>query len=137
MNDDSDINLVDIKIIKAENYKEDIESKNGIVGIHYNIRSIRKNYDQLYATIIGDNIHVDFIALTECWANEQEVKNDNLSLPGYKLYIGKNKFNKNGGTAIYIRDKNSVIDMNLEHENYECDILGKTINIPELDTMFI
>lgn len=48
--------------------REEICSK--ISGVHINIRSINKNFEQLRIMMIIENKNIkwDFIALTECWA---------------------------------------------------------------------
>lgn len=74
-----------------DNKEKIIDNKIEISGIHMNIRSIRKNIDQLKIFAKKNNYKWDFMALTECWGNSSDLEKENLNITGYKLIIkGKN-----------------------------------------------
>lgn len=97
-------------------------------GVHYNIRSILKNYDQLALTIHNSKIDWDFIALTECWADRQDIENINLSIKGYNQVNCRKKFNQNGGVMVYIREDYKIEELEIENKDLGCEILSVRIN---------
>lgn len=94
-----------------------------IKGIHLNIRSINKNKDELKIMMTEENMERDwdFIALTECWANEEEVANINLDMEDYNYYNSKEKYNQNGGIMVYVNKRWDVEVSVNENRDYGCE----------------
>lgn len=71
--------------------------------IHFNIRSINKNfYDLLlYLQQVGlDSVHI--IVLSECW-NTRAVS-EGYFIPGFKSFNNESRFNQNDGCIVYVRE---------------------------------
>lgn len=77
--------------------------------IHFNIRSLRKNFDQLliYLNDLGLG-NVDVIVLSET-RNLKEV--GDFYIPGFNLYFNESHFNQNDGLAIYVGEMLDVEDV--------------------------
>lgn len=103
--------------------KHKVKEKYRIKGIHLNIRSINKNKDELKIMMTEENKERDwdFIALTECWANEKEVANINLDLEDYNYYNSKEKYNQNGGIMVYVNKSWDVEVSENENRDYGCE----------------
>lgn len=68
--------------------------------IHFNIRSLRKNYDQLLSFITIHSFTFNVICLSEIfiYQNEQTY----FPIPGY-IFLGNFRSTKQGGAGIYVR----------------------------------
>lgn len=76
------------------------------IGIfHFNIRSIRKNFNELLVYLDSEFDCVDIVVLSECWLRDI---GDNYAIPGYSMYCNESRFNKNDGVIVYIKDTISV-----------------------------
>lgn len=72
-----------------------------LTAFHVNIRSIKKNFNELTSFLETYNLkYCDVIVLTESWQLEC---GDNFCIEGYTMYYNKADFNKNDGTVVYIR----------------------------------
>lgn len=69
--------------------------------IHFNIRSINKNFEEFTIYLEELKNHVDVIILSETW--NIELVSD-FSIPGYSTYYNNSKVNQNDGLLVYIRD---------------------------------
>ena len=70
--------------------------------IHFNIRSLKKNFNLLHAYLSQVPFSFDLIILSEVF----EISNpSNFSLQNYFFEFSENRNNKNSGTAIYISSK--------------------------------
>lgn len=71
--------------------------------IHFNIRSIRKNFEQLTDQLNNSSICFYVITLTETWLDENSSISD-YALPGYHPPIIQNREDRSGGgVLIYLR----------------------------------
>ena len=73
--------------------------------IHFNIRSLRKHFNDIICYLTALDFHFDAIALSETFLNS----NDDIelfALPGYHLLITLNRPNEDGGggIALYINN---------------------------------
>lgn len=76
--------------------------KNLINILHINIRSVRKNFDELLLLIETYNLELlDVIVLSECWQIEYI---DNFYIPNYRTYYNNSKINQNDGVLIYVKN---------------------------------
>lgn len=53
--------------------------------IHFNIRSLKKNFDTFHSNIEETSNIFNIICITETWCSSDDVKNSNLHLPGFNL----------------------------------------------------
>lgn len=69
--------------------------------IHFNIRSIQKNFNELLVCLDKINLEkIDIIVLSETF----NLTNIELfSINGYEIYYNNSVFNKNDGTIVYVR----------------------------------
>lgn len=70
--------------------------------MHKNIRSIRKNFDELQILMKYLNINLHILILTECWINQKYL---NLEIPGYTTYSSLNNIKQNDGVIVYIKNE--------------------------------
>lgn len=83
---------------------------NFLTVLNMNIRSIGKNFDELYILIESLNtVSLDIIVLTETWENYNI---DNFILNGYKNYYSTKYLNQNDGVVIFVKNDISVLCMN-------------------------
>lgn len=75
-----------------------VASESNIKILHMNIRSVKKNFDQLQALICLTKINIDVIVLTECWLSKI---NNPPVLNGYMSHSTKLTSNQNEGVIIY------------------------------------
>lgn len=69
--------------------------------LHLNIRSARRNFDELIAAIETYNLNIcDVIILSECFQIESK---DYFEIPGYTTYYNEADYNKNDGVLMFIR----------------------------------
>ena len=83
-----------------------IINKDNIVIFHTNIRSIRKNLDQLDISINQFDNKPKLIIGTEAWLNEDNIEQQQFE--GYDLYYTIDCINKSDGVVVYA-------DKNLKH----------------------
>jgi len=68
---------------------------------HLNIRSLRKNYDELLIFLESLKVkNLSCIILSETW----NVEMHNLQIKGYTMYFSGASFNKNDGVVVYVRE---------------------------------
>lgn len=79
--------------------------------IHFNIRSVLKNFPEIEIFLKQFDNEFDCIILTETW----QVPNVNvIQLNGYTLIYNEANFNQNDGTIIYIKNNCENIDYSLQ-----------------------
>ncbi|XP_065667661.1 uncharacterized protein LOC136087957 [Hydra vulgaris] len=69
--------------------------------IHFNIRSLKKNFDTFHSNIEETSNIFNIICITETWCSSDDVKNSNLLLPGFNLISLGRKNNKQGGGILF------------------------------------
>ena len=70
--------------------------------IHYNCRSLAKNFTMIRDHITTLDSMFDVIALTETWLNDND--SDYFNLDGYELVSCSRSSKKGGGVGLYIRN---------------------------------
>ena len=88
--------------IGADELKGKINIKNKVLNVlHLNIRSIRKNYDELIIFLETYNLlYCDIIILGECFQLDSHKQ---FNIQGYSPYYNHGDFNKNDGLIIFIK----------------------------------
>lgn len=66
-----------------------------------NIRSLRKNFDLLFASLKAENFDPDVICLTEVWIGSSEASLYNVQ--GYRLFHACNDVYRSGGVVIFVK----------------------------------
>lgn len=89
--------------------------------IHFNIRSIHKNFDNLIAFLQAYNLSFcDIIILSECWAVDDV---DLYNINKFSKNYDHGNLNKNDGTIIYIRQT-----VNASYDSIKLKRSGATIS---------
>ena len=82
--------------------------------IHFNCRSLKKNFDSIDNLLHGCSSKFSVIALSETWMNDANGDCFSLyELPGYKAHNVNRQNKKGGGTALYVK---SELDHTFIHE---------------------
>lgn len=70
--------------------------------VHFNIRSLRKNFDELLLYIGSLQVsNIDIIVLSETWKLEEV---NNFCIPNYNIYYNDSQFNQNDGVVVYVKN---------------------------------
>lgn len=96
MNDGSLLDSIDVMINTREtDDPAELSTFLGLNIFHLNIRSARKNFNNLCILLQSFPVKMDLIILTEAWIDEN---NDfKFTLPGYDVFYSYNRFNKCDG----------------------------------------
>lgn len=96
------------------NVKDFFYNNNEIKILYINIRSVRKNFNELILLLNILDVEIEIIILTEIWIETCEIKLYNI--PGYNQFFKCTERNKSGGTMIYIKKdyKIEIINVNME-----------------------
>jgi hypothetical protein len=107
LDDLDDLRRVDCRVFDEGslfgNYFRMNESNGGMSVIHLNIRSYKRNFDQLVVLLDGMNVKFDVIILSEAWMDSSDCVD---CLDGYVSIITTKRINQNDGTVVYIRKEN-------------------------------
>lgn len=88
--------------------------------IHLNIRSIRKNFNNLLVLLQAYNLYVcDIIILSECW---QIIDDKNFNIEGYNIYYNQGQLNQNDSVVIYTKQ-----NINFNFTNFKLNTSGVTL----------
>ena len=89
---------------EIESFLSEKENSETINGIHVNIRSLPRNFDNLLDILRDSNYSFNILCITETWCTDSALKsNSNLDLPNFDLISQERKTNKRGsGVLIYI-----------------------------------
>ena len=92
---------------------------------HLNIRSLNKNYYELYSFLHSLNIEFDVLVLSEIWSTNIELFSN--ILPGYSFYYDSPKTSSVGGVGVFIK------------HDYSCAILDnlKITNCSQIENIWI
>ena len=97
----------------------------GISVIHFNSRSLNRNFDKIMGCIHALKCSFDIIAITKTWADQTNSTSD-YNMPGYNVFNTVRVNKKGRGVALYIKDifesrlitnKSVVLDNILEYVN--------------------
>ncbi|KAJ8680484.1 hypothetical protein QAD02_016271 [Eretmocerus hayati] len=86
--------------------------------LHVNIRSLRKNVDNLQMLLAQLQRKPILLVCTEIWTADDTLLHE---IPGYNLYINNSKLNKADGVAVYVME-NVNHSISYEHLEYTCVI---------------
>lgn len=124
-----DINTSDQNCVHAKGVTEiqDLqrilkENPNSITIYHQNIRSIRKNFNELMAMLSVSQLLPDVLILSEIWAYGDEISH--YEYKGYKTYSMCNNSYRSGGIAVYCKEGLKVSYTSLSFQTADC---GKII----------
>jgi hypothetical protein len=103
----------------------DLEPKGSLLFLHANIRSLRKNYNNLVSELSQINSRIQFIILSEIWINEDEL---NLyKLPGYNTFANCNNTYRAGGVLCFVKEDINVSRIDLDMETADSLLLSITL----------
>ena len=96
---------VDCRYITHEELNKQIHNVNTNFSIiHFNSRSLVKNFDSIEALLQMNNVKCSVIGISETWMNDNYNPND-FSIPDYDVYFSNRSHKKGGGRALYINSK--------------------------------
>ena len=126
---DIDDNSDDIDIFSPDNdccyydvpdIKNCFNSRLGLYVLNLNIRSVRKNLDELMTTLDTYKVHFPIIILTETWLNDAS---EWTPVPGYDVFHSV-RHNRTGGGVSILVDTNfkasSLPDLTINNDDIEC-----------------
>lgn len=96
--------------------------------LHLNIRSVRKNFDELLVFLETFKLYFcDIIILSECWQIESFSQ---FSIPDYTTYYNEGSINKNDGVLLLIKSEinANVTTCNLNLTNISVSRINLVIN---------
>lgn len=112
-------------LIDSDNYKLNI--------VHFNIRSIKKNFEELLIYLESVITNIDVVVLSETW-NIESVNQFNI--PDYETFYNESEYNQNDGLVVLIRktlaanvstihlSETNLISINLIVNNIDIGILA-------------
>lgn len=115
--------LDSIEVAKAyscipEDCNKYLNSLNGSTTIlHINIRSIKKNFDELLTLLSIIKVNCDVLILSECWLSKIR---DLPVLEGYNSHYTKQTRNQNDGVVLYIKNQLQYIIDEPDFVNGNC-----------------
>ena len=113
---------------KESPYIDPIQVGNKQIDILYsNIRSIDQNERSLKSLINNNNLDINFICLTEVWANHNKVKFDGFNNLASNLRSSR----RGGGVGIYVKSGINftiVKEMTIMHKNFESITIETKLN---------
>ena len=92
---------IDCKYYSLEAFSKNLSAKNSFSIIHFNIRSIKANFQKLliHLKILTQDLEV--IASTETWLSEDE--NDTFEIENYTSAFVSRKFGRGGEVGTYVK----------------------------------
>ena len=79
------------------------EIQNSLSIIHFNCRSIKRNFDDIECLLHRCNVEFKIICLSETWMTESD-DYDNFKLNGYMVHYMNRLYKRGGGTALFVKD---------------------------------
>ena len=95
--------LASSKYYSSDQFSKNYKSSGGFSILHVNIRSLKRNFDQLKFLLFSLNYKFSVIALSETWLKTSAT--DYWSLPGYELVVNNRQGKIGGGVALYVRSE--------------------------------
>lgn len=86
--------------------------------IHFNIRSLRANFNSLLANLSGYTVVPDIIFLSEIWIGQNE--SSMYKVPGYNFFVCSNDDSRAGGVAAFVKKSIPVNDFNYNLITADC-----------------
>ena len=90
----------DTKYYSDEQFVRDVKSVSDLSFIHFNARSLNKNFQKIKDTIDDLKLSFDIIAISETWAEADTI--DGFTLSGYEAFHIVIYQRKGGGVALYV-----------------------------------
>ena len=90
----------DTKYYSDEQFVRDVKSKGDLSFIHFNARSLNKNFQKIKDSIEDLKLSFDIIAISETWAETDTI--DGFTLNGYEAFHIVRGQRKGGGVALYV-----------------------------------
>ena len=90
----------DTKYYSDEQFVRDVKSKGDLSFIHFNARSLNKNFHKIKDSIDDLKLSFDIIAISETWAETDTI--DGFTLNGYEAFHIVRGQRKGGGVALYV-----------------------------------
>ena len=90
----------DTKYYSDEQFVRDVKSKGDLSFIHFNARSLNKNFQKIKDSIEDLKLSFDIIAISETWAERDTI--DGFTLNGYEAFHIVRGQIKGGGVALYV-----------------------------------
>ena len=88
------------KYYSDEQFVRDVTSKGDLSFIHFNARSLNKNFQKIKDSIDDLKLSFDIIAISETWAETDTI--DGFTLNGYEAFHIVRGQRKGGGVALYV-----------------------------------
>ena len=90
----------DTKYYSDEQFVRYVKSKGDLSFIHFNARSLNKNFQKIKDSIDDLKLSFDIIAISETWAETDTI--DGFTLNGYEAFHIVRGQRKGGGVALYV-----------------------------------
>ena len=90
----------DTKYYSDEQFVRDVKSKGDLSFIHFNARSLNKNFQKIKDSIDDLKLSSDIIGISETWAETDTI--DGFTLNGYEAFHIVRGQRKGGGVALYV-----------------------------------
>ena len=139
-----DITVKNINALKSQYiYTDELKQNrtlnaNQISLFHFNIRSIKKHYDEFLQYLSYLNVFPDCIVLSETFLNDQN--KDIYPIPGYDGYHLVRDNKRGGGVSIYTRQdscKNVEVTLKLINDYIEALVINININLTKFSIIAI
>ena len=106
---DPELNFYNEINVSNKYYEEDLfhdifKNDRGLSVIHFNVRSLRANFDKLCQCLDNLNYKFDVIAITETWMNNDTIVSD-YEIDEYDLYYVNRVNKRGGGVGIYVKNE--------------------------------
>ena len=127
----------DCKYYLEDEFKESIDPNLvQFSAIHFNSRSMAKNFNQISAYLSSLSLNVRAIGITETWLNSE---NENCyMLDGYNFINNNRKVGRGGGVGIFLDEKLCYrLRDDLNPTCSSCETVFVEINIPRLKSIVI
>ena len=90
------------KTVDRDTLHSELDIKNNIFNlVHLNIRSVKKNFDNLI--LLLDNFNLDFNDIIVLSESFQICSNENFNIKGYETFYNDAKYNKNDGVIVLVK----------------------------------
>ena len=90
----------DTKYYSDEQFVREVKSRGDLSFIHFNARSLNKNFQKIKDLIEDLKLSFDIIAISETWAETDTI--DGFTLNGYEAFHIVRGQRKGGGVALYV-----------------------------------
>ena len=124
-------------------FLDNVTKVNGFSMVHFNCRSIRKNFDNMVGVLNDSKYNFDIIAISETWEDSDDCS-DKYVIDEYDSFLVSRKYKTEGGVAIFAKKSlnakmldhgsfsvNEIIDcLSIEIENNEKKVIISCVYRP-------